>query len=150
MADGEASLVPSEIDLKLRIGIFRLLDIKYRSQFGNQSNFLCAGILNWALLEAPGNAEAERFLEDNRSLIEREAMKICLDSDLSLAVSILYTFTLIRLGPNDSERSMSLADRATELSIAIHQSEELYPTDDAVQFLTFIDEYASRLLGPKA
>jgi len=72
-----------------------------------------------------------------------------LDSDLALAVSIRYTFILILLGPNDPGRLMNIVDRATKLNIVIRSTEELYPGADAFQFLAFIDEYASRILGPK-
>jgi len=149
MPDDGDRLVPSEVDLKLCAGIFRLLDAKYRSQFGDQSKFLCTGIFNWAFLEPPGNDGAKSFLEGNRSLIEREAMTMYLDSDLALAVSIRYTFILILLGPNDPGRLMNIVDRATKLNIVIRSTEELYPGADAFQFLAFIDEYASRILGPK-
>jgi len=142
-----AKLVPSEIDLKLRLGIFRLLDKKYHHQFGNQSKFLCAGIFNWVLSEPPGNEEAKSFSETNKYLIEREAMRLNLDPDLALAFSILYSFTLIRLGPKHPERSMEVVERATELNIVILSAKEIYPTDDAMQFLAFIDQYATNLLG---
>ena len=122
MSDDGDRLVPSEVDLKLCVGIFRLLDAKYRSQFGDQSKFLCAGIF-----EPPGNDEAKNFLESNRSLIEREAMTMYLDSDLALAVSIRYTFMLILLGSNDPERLMNIVDRASELNIVIRSTHELYP-----------------------
>lgn len=140
-------LVPSEIDLKLRLGTFRLLDAKYRPHFGNESKFLCAGIFNWALLEPPGNEEAKSFSETNKCLIEREAMSLYLDADLALALSILYTFKLIRLGPKHPEKSMEVVERATELNIVILSAKEIYPTDDAMLFLAFIDQYASNLLG---
>jgi hypothetical protein len=140
---------PSEFDAKLRIGIFRLLDAKYRPRFGDQTKFLCAGIFNYALSEPPGNDEAEAFLRSNERLIEQEAGNLCLDQHLALALSILYTFTLIRIGPTDPERSMNIAERATRLSIAIRSTEELYPTDDAIQFLAFLDEFASKLLELK-
>jgi hypothetical protein len=147
MPGDEPTLAPSEIDLKLRLGIFRLLNARYRPQFGDQTKFLCAGIFNWALVEPPGNDEAKRFLEANGSLIQREAMNLAADPNLALAFSVLYTFTLILLGPNDPERTMSLADRATELRIAIRSTEDLYPGADAIQFLAFLNEYASKLLG---
>jgi len=149
MPDSGDRLVPSEVDLKLCVGIFRLLDAKYCSRFGDRSKFLCAGIFNWVFLEPPGNDEAKSFVEANRGRIEREAMAMYLDSDLALAVSIRYTFMLILLGPSDPERLMNIVDRATELNIAIRSTKELYPGADAFQFLAFIDEYASRLLGPK-
>ena len=140
-------LVPSEIDLKLRLGIFRLLNAKYRPHFGDQSKFLCAGVFNWALSEPPGNEEAKSFSEANKYLIEREATSLYLDPDLALALSILYTFTLIRLGPKHPELSMEIAERATELNILIPSAKEICPTDDATKFLAFIDKYATTLLG---
>lgn len=146
MIDDQSTCVPSEVDLKLRLAIFRLLDAKYRPTFGDQTKFLCAGILNWTFLEPPGNEEAKRFWDTNEPLVKQEAENLYLDSRLATALSVLYTFTLIRLGPKQPERTMGLADRATELNILISSAKELYPTDDAIQFLRFVDEYADRLL----
>ena len=145
--------LPSEVDLKLRLGIFRLLDAKYRPSFGDQSKFLCAGILNWVLLEPPGNEDARGFLEMNKSLIEHEAMTLRLDPKLSLAISLLYTLTLIRLGPKDPDKSFDLADRAAELNIVILSTNEVCQprgisvVDDAMEFLSVVDQYASELVG---
>jgi hypothetical protein len=73
-------------------------------------------------------------------------MGLHLDPTLALALSILYTLTLIRLGPKHPERSMDMVERATELNIVILSAKEIYPTDDATQFLAFIDRYATNLL----
>jgi hypothetical protein len=146
MGENRPMYDPAGIDAKLRIGIFRLLDGKYRPRFGNQSKFFCAAIFNHALSEPPGNDEAKAFLKSNERLIEQEAGNLCLDQHMAAALSILYTFTLIRIGPTDPERSMTIVERATKLNIAIRSTEELYPTTDAIQFLAFLDEFASRLL----
>jgi hypothetical protein len=147
MIAGQPIFVPSEVDLKLRLGICRLLDAKYRPHFGSQSKFLCAGIVNWVFLESPDNEEAKKFLEINQGLVEQEAKNLHLDADLALALSVLYTFMLIRLGPKDPERSSALVERATEVNIVIHSTQELYPGADAFQFLAFVDDFADRLLG---
>jgi|HubBroStandDraft_6_1064221.scaffolds.fasta_scaffold437653_1 hypothetical protein len=146
MPNGEPSYVPSEVDLKLRLGIFRLLEKKYRPQFGSRSKFLSAGVVNWALLETPSNEEGQAFWEANKGLIEGEAKNLHLDPVPALALSILYSFTLIRLGPKQPGVSMGIVERATELNIAILSAKEIHPTDDAMQFLAFIDNYASSLL----
>jgi hypothetical protein len=146
MSDDETRLVPSDVDLKLRLAIFRLLDTKYRPHFGTQSKFLCAGIFNWAFREEPVKEDARDFLEKNKDLIVQEAMSLHLDRELNLAFSILYAFTLIRLGPKHPERSLDLVERGTELNIVILSEKEICPTDDAIQFLAFIDKYADRLL----
>ena len=124
-----------------------MLDTKYRPHVGNQSKFLCAGIFNWAFREAPANEDASNFLEKNKGLIVEEAMSLHLDRELNLAFSILYAFTLIQLGPKHPEQSLDLVERVTELNIAILSAKEICPTDDAVQFLAFIDTYANHLLG---
>src|SRR5258708_31697592 len=90
---------PSEVDCKLRVGIFKLLTEKYKQKHGDRTKFICAAIMNLALLEPAGNDEAQLFLEDNHSVIEDEARKLCDDPKLSLAFAILYCFTLIRIGP---------------------------------------------------
>ena len=105
MREDTPTYLPSEVDLKLRLGIFRLLDAKYGPSFGDQAKFLCAGILNWIFLEPPGNEDARVFLEMNKSLIENEAMTLRLDPKLSLAISLLYTLTLVRLGPKNPRKN---------------------------------------------
>ena len=147
MPDNQPSCVPSEVDAKLRIGIFRMLEAKYRPCFGARSKFLSAAVFNRAFLEPPGNEEAKRFLEASEGLIKEEASGLHLDASLRMALSVLYTFTLVRLGPKDPERTMALVERATDLNIPIFTTQELYPTDDAAQFLALVDEYADRLLG---
>ena len=147
MHDGQPQLIPSEVELKLQVAIFRLLDAKYHAEYGAQTKFLCAAILNWAFLNPVGNDNAQEFLGRNEILIKQEAEKLHFDSRLATALSVLYTFTLIRLGPKQPERTMDLVVRATELNIVISSAKELCPTDDAIQFLYFVDEYASRLLG---
>jgi hypothetical protein len=148
MPDAAPSYVPSEVDLKLRLGIFRLLQAKYHPRFGARSKFLSAAIVNWALLETPGNEEAQAFWEANRDLVEEEAKNLYIDPVPALALSILYSFTLIRLGPKQPEVSMGIVERATDLNIVILSAKEIHPTDDAMQFLAFIDSYASSLLEP--
>ena len=153
MPDDEPLNLPSEVDLKLRLGIFRLLDAKYRSSLGDQSKFLCAGIVNGLLLEPPSNEDAIRFLEVNRSLVEQESMTLHLDPRLSRAISLLYTLTLIRLGTTNLEKSDDLANRASELNVVILSANEVCKArgisvvDDAMEFLSVIDKYASELLG---
>ncbi len=153
MLGDKSTYRPSEVDVKLRLGIFRLLDAKYRPSFGDQSKFLCAGIFNSVFLEPPGNEDARGFLETNKSLIEHEAMTLSLDPKLSLAISLLYTLTLIRLRPENPERAFNLAEKATELNIVILSANEVCQprgisvVDDAMEFLSVIDQYASELLG---
>jgi hypothetical protein len=148
MAHDNPVYLADEVDWKLRLGIFRLLGEKYRASWGDQSKFLCGGILNWILLESASNEDGKAFFEVNKNLIEQEAMTLHIDPELDTALSILYTFTLIRLGPNAPERSMSLADRASELNICIRSQEEVCPTSDVMVFLSAIDQYASELLRP--
>jgi hypothetical protein len=147
MTKSRSSCVPSEVDLKLRLGICRLLERKYSPRFGSRSKFLTAGVVNWIMLEPPGNDETAKFLETNETLVRREAENLHLDADVALAISVLYTFSLIWLGPTNPERSKNIVERATDLNILIQSAKELYPTDDAAQFLAFIDEYADRLLA---
>jgi hypothetical protein len=148
MAHDNPVYLADEVDWKLRVGIFRLLGEKYRPSWGDQSKFLCAGILNWILLESASNDDGKAFFEVNKHLIEQKAMTLHTDPELATALSILYTFTLIRLGPNAPERSMSLANRASELNIWIRSQEEVCPTADVMVFLSTIDQYASELLRP--
>jgi len=147
-AENRPICLPSEVDLKLRLGICRILEKKYHPIFGNQSKFLVAGLVNWALCDSPRSEEAKKFLETN-NLIEEEASKLHLDARVSAALSVLYTFTLIWLGTTDPEKSAQLVDRATDLNILFLSAKELCPTDDAIHFLAVLDEYANGPLeGP--
>jgi hypothetical protein len=148
MAHDNPVHLADEVDWKLRLGIFRLLGEKYSPSWGDQSKFLCAGILNWILLESASNEDGKAFFEVNKHLIEQEAITLGGDPELYTALSILYMFTAIRLGPNDPERLTRLADRASELHIRIPSQEEVCPTDDVMVFLSAIDRYASELLRP--
>jgi len=148
MAHDNPVYLADEIDWKLRLGILRLLGEKYRPSWGDQSKFLCAGILNWILLESASNEDGKAFFEVNKHLIAQEAMTLGADPELARTLSILYMFTAIRLGPNDPERLTRLADRASELHIRIPSQEEVCPTADVMVFLSAIDQYASELLRP--
>lgn len=146
MSEDKSILAPSEIDFKLRCGIFRLLQAKFTPVLGSESKFLTAAVFNWFFAEPPGNEQAEKFLKFNEDQIIQKARTLHLDSDLGLALSVLYTFTLLQLGPTNPEKSMALLNRASESNIFILSPDELYPGADAIKFLAFLDEYATRLL----
>jgi hypothetical protein len=80
-------------------------------------------------------------------------MTLHLDPRLSRAISLLYTLTLIRLGTTNLEKSDDLANRASELNVVILSANEVCKArgisvvDDAMEFLSVIDKYASELLG---
>jgi hypothetical protein len=148
MAHNDPVYLADEVDSKLRVGIFRLLAEKYRPLWGDQNKFLCAGILNWVLLESASNEDGKAFYELNKDLIAKEALTLHTDPEAAKALSILYMFTAIRLGPNDPERLMKLANRASELHIWIPSQEEVCPTADVMAFLSALDRYASELLSP--
>jgi len=146
-AENRPICTPSEVDLKLRLGICRILEKKYHPILRNQSKFLVARLGLFAIRRR--SEEAKRFLETNNNLIEEEAAKLHLDARVSGALSVLYTFTLIWLGTTDPEKSAKLVDRATDLNILFLSAKELCPTDDAIHFLAVLDEYANGLLeGP--
>jgi hypothetical protein len=136
----------SQVDSKLRLGIHRQLLARYLPSFGDQSQLFCAGIVNWILVEPPDGEDESLFFEANGALIQREANALHLDSRLALAISTLYTLRLIRLGPKNPQKSLELVDRASDLNICIRSAKELCPTDNAIEFLSSIDQYASALL----
>jgi hypothetical protein len=117
----------------------------YSTAFGDQTKFLCAAILNHALVEQPGNDEAKQFSQANSSLIEEEAQKISADPDLARAFSILYSFLLIRIGPKNPAKSTILTMQASNLDLFIRSAREICPTDNALKFLMFLDQYAESL-----
>ena len=144
--DDQYLSTPSEVDLKLRLGICQLLERKYRPIMGNRSKFLSAGLVNWALCDVPENEEAKQFVETNQILIEQEAGNLYRNQTISCALSTLYTFTLIWLGPTNPEKSLKIVERASQLNIMIFSAKDLCPTQDAAEFLTFLDRFADGIL----
>jgi hypothetical protein len=139
---------PTEVDLKLRLGIERLLLKKYLPLLGSQANLLAAGLVNWTLCDSPETSEAKMFAHTNADMIEQEATKLHQDPKLRHAFSVLYAFTLIWLGPTNPDKSARLVDRASELNILILSAKEICAAADPFQFLTFIDKYANEVLLP--
>ena len=135
----------SEIDTLLRLGVLGLLDRKYKSVLKEDSKFLCAGILNSILLEEPNNSDAQKYLENNYSFIEQQAHCIMEDGELAYAACILSSFTILILGRQNFERTIQLADRASELGIVLKSTEEIYPTDDPAVFFRAVHKYAREL-----
>jgi hypothetical protein len=124
-----------------------MLQVRNEPHFGETSKLLCSAILNFAFLQAPGNEDAIQFLDDNQCLIEQQAQLIHNDAELAYAFSVLYSFMLVQLGPRDPDRTLALAERSTSLRIWLRTTNEIYPTNDALEFLTFVRAYAEKLLA---
>jgi hypothetical protein len=142
----------TEIDMKLRLGVFGLFVARYQPSWGDRSKLFGAAMLNWALDESPTSDEARVFFRENAEEIKHEAASLGLDTTLSTALGFLYTLTLVRLGREAPERSMALADRASELGIMIPDTSDICTPSgksvekDAKEFLRVLDEWASELL----
>jgi hypothetical protein len=108
---------------KLRIAIFARLLLKYADREEVERKFLAAAVFNEAILEPPGNKEAERYLARNRDLVTTEALKLTEDQELAEALSYLYAaqvlFYVYLTQRPVSEESMSLAERASELGLYV-------------------------------
>lgn len=139
--------IPSEVNSKLRLGILRKLRARYGPYFGEETESLCEGLISFALAE-PATTEARAsYLEAEKCLIEQQAVAFYQDPDLALAFSILYSFTLVQLGPKFPERSAQLANRAFDLHLILRTTKEICPTDDPFEFLQFVNNYAEGLLN---
>jgi hypothetical protein len=146
MSDMEFGVLPSEVNSMLRLGIFKKLHAKYKPHFEEQTKYLCASIINYALAEKASNGEAQRYMDDNGCLITQQAVTLHNDIELAMAFSVLYSFTLVQLGPKNPERTFELAERAGRLHILLRTTDEIYPTNDAMAFLHFVRKYAEELI----
>lgn len=83
--------------LRLFLGM-RLLDF-YSQTYGDETNFLCAAILNYVAVEEPSNDQAKRYKAQNHVLVEREATKLHSQMpDIEKVLSYLYAAECICLG----------------------------------------------------
>jgi len=141
--------IPSEVNSKLRLGILHKLRARYGSYFGSETEHLCEGLISFALAEPATDQEAAAYFETESCLIEQQVASFYQDPDLALAFSILYSFTLVQLGPKSPERSEQLANRAFDLHLILRTTKEICPTDDPFEFLQFVNNYAEGLLSDK-
>jgi len=146
MPAGEIKLSPAQVEYMLALGIGKRLIAKYAQSFGDGSNFLAVGVLNYSFRMETGGEDAKQYLLRNEPLIESEANGVCLDPELEDAFSLLYSFMLIRIGPTDPVRSQALALRASELCIPLRTPEEICHSSDAFEFLSYVQRYAGELL----
>lgn len=148
----EVRLLPSGIHSLLRLGIRRQLEIKYRPYFGDECDLLGAAVVKSVLGEAACDQELARYVEENATLIEQQARHIHHDYPLAHAFSILLSFTLVLLGTKYPEKSIALTERVIELELLLRSTNEIVPTDDAIQFLEGVQRIAQYLvteeLGP--
>ena len=148
MSEPPFGALPSDVELLLVSGIGARLIRRYQPHFGDQSKFLAAAIINSAFLLPSGETEpVQRYLSEHGCLIEQQAQLIHLDPELADAFSLLYSFMLIRLGTNGPERSFALATRAGELRLWLRTPLEICNTSDATEFLAFVHDYATNLIG---
>jgi hypothetical protein len=117
--------------------------------FGEETELLCEGLISFALAEPAITQETASYFETEKCLIEQQAASFYQDPDLALAFSILYSFTLVQLGPKFPERSTQLANRAFDLHLILRTTKEICPTDDPFEFLQFVNNYAEDLLSDK-
>jgi hypothetical protein len=132
---------------QLRVGVFSRLLKKYTPIFGEaQGKFLCAAILNEALLEDPGNNEAKKYLARNQDLVKSESLNLHTDTDLAEGLSYLYAAQTLYLAFATrnpfSERAAELGQRAADLSIYIPNTYDICGSGDANACILAISHYA--------
>jgi hypothetical protein len=136
---------------KLRVGVLGRLLKKYIQTFGEaQGKFLCAAILNEALLEDSGSNEAKRYLVRHQDLVKSESLKLHADTELAEGLSYLYAaqtlYLAIATGNPFSERSAELGQQATDLSIYIPNAYDICGTGDANDCILAISRYATNFV----
>lgn len=133
---------------KLRLAAFTRLE-KYLAAHGKDTNFLAAGILNEALVEEPGNTDAQKYLEQNRQLIKSETRKLNQDPKLAEVLSYLYaaqTLYLAIVTHNPfSNRTQELGNKAIELSLNIASIYQICGSNDAQKCIVALSEISTRL-----
>jgi hypothetical protein len=137
--------VASDIEYILAIAIGKRLIERFAPEVGDESNMLAVGVINYAFLKKPGDANAERYRDENFNVIVQEAKAICLDAELSYAFSLLYSFMLMLIGPKDVGRSNGLLDKAIELNIELRTQKEFCNSSDPWKFLEYVKGYADHL-----
>jgi hypothetical protein len=135
----------------LGLGIFSKLSKKYVPLHGKQKGeFLSTAIINGALLETPGNKEAEIFLQNNSPLVTQETLQLKSDPDIASALSYLYAaqtlFLVFETKEILSARSLELGKKASDLSIYIPNTFDICGSDDAIQCIQAIWEYAKTFM----
>jgi hypothetical protein len=136
----------------LHAGVFRLLHKHYQPIYGDDAKYLCGQILNEALVEEPDNDAAMNYKAKNHELILKEARTLISDPDAKKAISYLYTAQVLRLqmsalsGGNSLAlaRISDLTKRATELSIEIPNTTEVFDKGDIYSCAYALAEYAEQ------
>jgi hypothetical protein len=148
MIDSDFPALPSDVEMILTHAVGKLLIDRYSSHFGEEEAArIAVAILNLAFVMETDDESALRFARENQVFIEQQAQAVHLDPKISDAFSLLYSFMLVRLGPTNPERSRALSERATDLFIVLRTTEEIYPTNDAFEFLSFVRRYALELIS---
>lgn len=73
---------------RVKIGVFGRLAQRYETKMGREeANLLAAAITNELFSDTPSNPGAQRFLESNRTLIEKEILNLQNDDEIRNAVT---------------------------------------------------------------
>jgi hypothetical protein len=141
---------------KLRIGLSADLDNIYSPIYGDDAKYLCAAILNEALVEKPANKKAAKYTLAQRDLISTEVRRLHTLPETARALSYLYTAQILYLHLSNlsgdktaASRIPELTGRATELSIAIPDTYIICGRGDAYScaqvLASFAQAYVARV-----
>jgi hypothetical protein len=135
----------------LHAGVFRRLHRHYQPIYGDDAKYLCRQILDEALVDEPNNHAAKKYKAKNHELILKEARALISDPNVKKAITYLYTAQVLRFQMSAlSGNSLALArisdltKRATELSIEIPDTTEIFEKGDAYSCAYALAEYAEQ------
>lgn len=135
---------------KPRTGLFLRVHELYSPKYGDETKFLCAGIMNYVTVSDPTNEAGKRYFAEKFVLIAREAAKLHLVPEVRKALSYLYAAEIVYLalsGLTGNKLSQAqiplLKERAGELNIAIPNAGEISGKADLHSNAQAIAAYAT-------
>jgi hypothetical protein len=137
---------PSDVGAMLLFGIHNKLCGKYTEHFPLVASTVASAVMSFALAESTGDEVIAAYVKEHQCFVEQQALLLQHDEELATAFSILYSFTLVRLGTKFPERSSQIAEKSTELGLYLRSTREIFDTEDAAAWLAFIREYARKLM----
>jgi len=139
---------------KLRTGLSADLDKRYSPIYGDDAKYLCAAILNEALVEKPADKKAAKYTLAQRDLISTEVLRLHTLPETARALSYLYTAQILYLHLSNlsgnktaASRIPELTGRATELSIAIPDTYKICGRGDAYSCAQVLVSFAEAYVG---
>ena len=119
----------SGVDM-VRIGIFGRLAYRYASKMEREkAGLLAAAVTNELFSSSPSNPKAEKFLESNRELIEREIYNLRDDDEIRNAITqaIRVKALVLHEKTENTQETLALLEKLLKLGILVPGGETPSP-----------------------